>query len=438
MQKRNTLEKDMHRVLVNSDEPNTDGQEPERGIPSIDEPAPLQDIYVYIVREHDEEEPDQPEDGGVIETTRAPQKPSLLALLPFVFALLLTGSSIALQLSLAFHPFIATITIIPKSQQVTLSETLHLGRLLHPVTLSESATAKTTGTGHQDAREAHGFITFYNGEFTSVTVPAGTFLTGSDGVHIITGQDAAIPAGNPPNYGHITIAAHAVQAGSTGNIQAYDINQACCFASVLAKNSEHFTEGQDERTFQTVAKADIDNAARPLQTALSASSKAAFQGQLTPGEHVAPLPCSPAVSPDHQPGQEATRVTVRVSETCRAGAYNTDQLQREALLLVTSQAMRTGGTGYHLAGKCTVVVHMATLRGTTPTLVFSSVSIWVYGLNAKEQEHVKALLAGRTKQEAVHLLQSVPGIASASIAWDEHTKLPKDTRLLRLVLITGW
>jgi Baseplate J-like protein len=365
MQKRNTLEKDMHRVLVNSDGSNTDGQEPEQGIPSIDEPAPLQDIYVYIVREHDEE-PDQPDDAGVIETTLAPQKSSLRALIPFVFALLLTGSSIALQLSLAFHPFIATITILPKSQQVTLSETLQLGRLLHPVTLSESQTVNTTGTGHQDAREAHGFITFYNGEFTSVTVSAGTVLTGADGVQIVTDQDATIPAANPPVFGHVTLSAHAAQPGRKGNIPAYDISHACCAPSVLAKNSSSFSGGQDERNFQAVAQADIENAASTLKTTLAARSNGALQGQLQPGEQVATLPCSPTVSPDHQVGAEAIRVTVIVSETCRAVAYSSTELQRKALLLLSSQVMRTGGAGYHPAGKYTVVVQKAILRGATP------------------------------------------------------------------------
>jgi len=436
MQKRNTLEEDMHRILAKSDEQNTDGQEPEQGIPSIDEPAPLQDIYVYIVREHDEA-PDQPNDAGVIETTLAPKKPSLLTIAIWFFALLLPLASIALQLSLAFHPFIATVTIVPQSQRITLTGTVHLGRVIAPLTVSQSQTIPTTGKGHQDAKAATGFITFYNGQFTAQTIQAGTILTGADGIHIITDQDAMIPAGNPPSYGQTTISAHALQAGSKGNIQAYDINQACCAASVLAKNISSFTGGQNERDYQTVAKADIDNAARPLQTALSESITAAFHGQLNLGEQLAPLPCSPTISPDHQPGQEATRVTVTVSDTCRAVAYNTDQLQREALLLMTSQAMRTVGTGYHLAGKCTVVVHKATLRGATPTLVFSSVSTWVYDLTAKEQEHVKALLAGKTKQEALHLVQSVPGIAGASIAWDENTKLPKDTRSLHLVLITG-
>jgi len=43
---------------------------------------PIEDIYVYIVRDH-EEEPDQPADDDVIETTLAQQKPSILALFPF-------------------------------------------------------------------------------------------------------------------------------------------------------------------------------------------------------------------------------------------------------------------------------------------------------------------------------------------------------------------
>src|SRR2546423_15308488 len=141
-----------------------------------------------------------------------------------------------------------------------------MGRLLNPITLSQSATAGTTGKGHQDSTKATGTITVYNGQFTSQTIQAGTILTGADGVQIITDQDAPIPAANPPIFGQVTVSAHAVQAGSKGNIPAYDINSACCFASVLAKNPDNFTGGQDERNFPTVAKADIASTATPLKT----------------------------------------------------------------------------------------------------------------------------------------------------------------------------
>jgi len=410
-----------------------DGHEPTPPSPP-ESTEPVEDIYVFIVREHDEA-PDQPEDDdAVIDTTLAPKKPSLLALAIVFFALLLPLASIALQLFLAFHPFIATITILPKSRQVTLAETLQLGRLLHPVTLSESATAKTTGTGHQDATQAHGFITFYNGEFTRVTVPAGTILTGANGVHIITDQDAAIPAGNPPSYGQVTISAHAAQAGTTGNIQADDINQACCFASVLAKNPEHFTGGQDARDYQTVAKADIDNAARPLQTALSESSNGAFHGQLTPGEKLIPLPCSPAVSPDHHIGEAAATVTVTVSQTCRAVAYETAALQKSAAAILATEGKKAAGAHYRLIGTVQVTVLHAGITGQARGLASIMVHIagvWGYQFTQAELHRIAQQIAGKPQEAARTILRHVPGIQSATIAGiDETMNLPRNTSLI--------
>src|SRR5207248_10256245 len=149
------------------------------------------------------------------------------------------------------NPPIATVTIIPKSQQVTLNGTLQLGRVLPPLTISQSQTTATTGKGHQPAERASGYITFYNGQFQSITIAAGTILTGSSGVQVITDQDAIIPAGNPPCYGQVSVSAHVIIPGSKGNISAYDINQACCATSVLAKNINAFYGGQDERTYTT-------------------------------------------------------------------------------------------------------------------------------------------------------------------------------------------
>jgi len=361
----------------------TGGEEgEEQSIPHIDgfEPAdPIQDIYILVVREHDEA-PDQPQEEGTVESTRAMHKPPLLALFAGFFALMLPISSIAFQLYLVFNPFIATITIFPKSQQVTLSGTLQLGRLLNPLTLSESATAKTTGTGHQNARAATGYLTVYNGEFTRVPVPAGTVLTGADGVQVVTDQDATIPAGNPPSYGHVTLSAHAAQPGRKGNIPAYDISQVCCAPSVLAKNSSSFSGGQDERNFQTVAKADIANAASPLETTLAASSNGALHGQLHPGEKLIPLPCSRAVAPNHQPGQEATRVTVTVSQTCRAVAYDETVLQATVTPLLTTQAEQRRGAGYRRRGTVAVTITQATVSNNQPFLIFSSHGTWVYAI----------------------------------------------------------
>jgi hypothetical protein len=431
----NNIQEEVNRILESMDNQNEqDDQKPTPPSPP-ERTEPIEDIYVFIVRETDEAEPDQPEDTEVIETTLVQQKSSLLLIAVCFFALLLPISSIAFQLYLAFHPFIATITILPKSQQVTLSGTLQLGRLLNPITVRESQTITTTGKGHQNAKVALGTITLFNGEFTSVTVPAGAILTGADGVQIITDQDAFIPAANPPVFGQVTISAHAVQAGSKGNIQAYDISQACCATSVLAKNLYSFTGGQDARDFQTVSQADIHTASTLLKTKLTKQGMIALQKQMKTGEvMIAPI-CTPTVRSDRQPGDRATKVTVSVSETCKAAAYKTNELQTDATTLLTSQALKTLGASYSLTSHVQVTIKQATITGAHINLVFSSQGIYSYRLSTKAQERIKKLIAGKTTQEALQIVVSLPGIQSAAIHFDDNTKLPKDLKNIHIVQV---
>src|SRR5439155_14572851 len=111
--------------------------------------------------------------------------PAYVICLLFLFIII---SSITFQAYLIFNPPIATVTIIPKSQTVSLSGTLQLGRLLNPITISQSQTVATTGHGHQDAKAATGTVTFYNGLFIQQFIASGTVYTGQDGVEIITTQ----------------------------------------------------------------------------------------------------------------------------------------------------------------------------------------------------------------------------------------------------------
>src|SRR5260370_35371702 len=93
------------------------------------------------------------------------------------------------QFYMLFNPLTVSVTLAARSQQVSLTGTLQLGRVLNPITLSQSQTVPTTGHGHQDAKQATGYITFYNGQLTSVFIPAATTLTGNNRVHIITAPD---------------------------------------------------------------------------------------------------------------------------------------------------------------------------------------------------------------------------------------------------------
>jgi len=79
----------------------------------------IQDIYVLVVREGERATAEPPVDA--LETTLAPEHTETSepfdpgAIATGMFFLFLVFSCLALQLTLAFNPFIATVTIIPTS-----------------------------------------------------------------------------------------------------------------------------------------------------------------------------------------------------------------------------------------------------------------------------------------------------------------------------------
>ena len=400
----------------------------------------IQDVYVLIVREQAEE---QTQIVDNIPTQPAPvtrQQDSFLSAYAFVCcSLLLIASTLAFQVYCVLNPLLATVTLIPRSQQVTISGTMQLGRVLPPLTISQSQTTRATGTGHQIAKAATGYLTFYNGQFQSVTIAAGTILTGASGVQIITDQDAVIPPANPPVFGQVSVPAHALHAGSSGNIPADDINQACCAASVLVKNTTVFSGGQDERTYTIVTHKDIHSLSTVLKTTLAQSITGALQGQLKPEEQLQLLPCSPTVTSDHQPGEETATVTVTVSQTCSAVAYNRQELMTKAAALLATQATQTIGTGYSLFGIAHVTVKQANVSNTPHPLVFLSFQAggtWVYGLSYFAQQQIKRLLAGKSIDEAKAILQQLQGIQQSGIQLTGLTdRIPKNCNLIHLVIL---
>jgi hypothetical protein len=403
----------------------------------------IQDVYVLIVREHE-----VAEDQVQVVDSQPPQpqhepSPSFdyMTLCIVLICCLPILASIFFQVYLFQHPPIATVTIIPTSQTMTLNGTMQLGRVIRPITISQSQTVPTTGKGHQDAKQATGYLTLYNGQFQSVTIAAGTILIGSSGIPIITDQEATIPAANPPSFGYVTVPAHAINAGSRGNIPAYDIHQACCATSVLAKNTQSFSGGQDERTYTTVTHNDIHSISTMLKTTLAHSITGALQGQRKPHEQLLLLPCTPTITSDHQPGDEATSVTVTVSQTCSAVAYNSQELETKATAYLVTQAQHTARAGYSLFGPVNVSVKQARISSTAPHLVFLSfkaTGTWMYGLSSTAQAHIKTVIVGKTTQQALSLLGSMPGVEQATIrftGFGDATRLPTSTGYIHIMLI---
>ncbi|MBV9690081.1 MAG: baseplate J/gp47 family protein [Ktedonobacteraceae bacterium] len=447
-------------------------EQQEHAVPEQDEVADTPDeqpslppkVYVYVLdrplEEHLAEQDEMVESTPTAEQAADPvtqppvrnkRKPHVLLV---VGCLALVGVLAGMLVALLLVPPTATITLVPVSTPIsstllvtvvtgtpTLAHHEVQGRLLSSLVMSQASTVPTTGTGTQQARAAQGIITFYNAALTEQVIPAGTLLTGTDGVEVVTEQEAAIPAGSLSTNGQATVPAHATESGPTGNIKAGDLYGPCCRANVFVQNSAAFTGGQDARTFPMVTQQDLDQAATTLKAALASSVQAAVQAQVHPGEHViSPLPCTPMVTPDHRAGAEASQVTVTVSESCTAETYDAAAIQTLLTQSTTQQATTQLGAGYALTGELeTSILHSSiqdAQRGVV-TLEVKGAGLWSYQFTNAQLDQMKQAIAGTSKAEATALLLHTPGVRSVSVSLAGTSVLPRALDALRVVVVYG-
>ena len=376
-----------------------------------------------------------------------PSRPLLTHRLPVVLLALCVLVCLAVM-AVSLVPLItasATVTIIPVQREITASTTLSVvtsgttekiahqqvsGRRLSSLALSQAETVPTTGRGLQQARPAHGMLTFYNALPQVQNIPSGTLLTSTSGIQIVTEQDAVIPAGTGAVNGEASVTAHAIEVGPQGNIAAGTITGPCCRAYVLVTNRSPFEGGQDARSFPMVLPQDLSGAALGLKTSLSQSVQAALQAQVHPDETlITPVPCTPTVTSSHAAGEEAVQVTVTVEETCSGETYVTQALHAQITQVVTRQATAQLGSGYALVGDVQVTVRPGTLthqqqQQGTLTLQVSGTGTWAYQFDDVHLQQMAHLIAGKSRAQATQLLLHQPGVSQVSVTVSSGTGSP--------------
>jgi hypothetical protein len=370
----------------------------------MDEQEPIKDIYVYIVREQPEEiiveaEPLPPS---------SPRQDDRLAWIITIVGWLLILSITAYGLLLAL-PATATITLISAEQQVTAEGTFTLPAHIFPtISKSESETVPTTGHGHTPARQATGYVTFYNALTSPQTIGAGTSLVGALGIQVITDVTAYVPAGNLSSNGQATVRAHAIAYGPQGNIKAGDIYGPCCKPFIQVVNSA-FSGGQNSRDFQAVAKSDIDGITSSLTTQVAHSMQTSLATLAASDETlVMPVPCTTQHVSNHPIGAEANMVTIKVSETCNPLAYKTSEFLAKASNTLTEAVP---GRTIRL-GEITAHISKAVLQEQVLLLTVNASGDFGYRYDSQALAKV---VAGKSQQEASRLLLQLPGIERVQV-----------------------
>ena len=345
-----------------------------------------------------------------------------LLLVTLLLFLSMAGGAV---LGIVTYPSV-TIDLVPVSRRVSITAQLaHLStRTLAPVTVTQTLRRPTTGHGHQDATHAAGVLTFYNGRFAPQTISRGSILTSSGGIRVATDQTSTIPAAGPQQVGVASVAAHALEAGRSGNILVLAINLAIS-GDLLAKNLAAFAGGKDARDYPAIAQADIATLTAALERALAERIPQAFA--LAPGEAVTPTHCTFVGSVDHALGQEAAQLTETARSSCTGVAYNTQALVHAATSAFTT-ATRPGARYVLVGGVHTRVISVS------PAVTVSIGGLWVYVLSQDDEQVLAAKLAGESQAQARAYLLATGFITQVTIPAGP---LPKDPAHIHFATLIG-
>jgi serine/threonine protein kinase len=395
----------------------------------------------------------------------------LVALPALVLVLIIGGVLVAVANPFRSPPSgvtnaFATVTITPASQKLANSYIITgvtttpdasmrqvAARLLSSQTSPQSQTVSATGTTTIAATHASGTLTLYNYSKTaSVTLTAGTDLPNLQAVAvnmILDGSVTVPPATDPTNPPTGTVSAHVAQAGTIGNLPTVNNGSGgfyyctnCSGNTVKGweiENDSPFSGGKDAQTVRVVQQSDINVAASSLETSNAPDSQQALQGQIHPGEQLVGTPqCTPQETSDHQPGDQASRVTVTVTFTCTGEVYDRAATLSLAAKLLSDQAASQLGKGYNLVGKIATTLTRAlvtnTARGTI-ALTTTALGTWVFQFSPAQKQMLATFIAGKTQQQAQALLQAQTGVQQATINLSGgRNTLPADPHQISIVV----
>lgn len=357
-------------------------------------------------------------------------------------SLIITGITVVVLIALGllfyrpvldlFFPPTATVTIMPDSQQVqhTYQITAVLGvpdpsknqvdaRALYADSQTQSQTAKATGQGHIDGKQARGELTFYNTSPNEQMIPAGTIVFDPNGLAVVNDQAVTLPALNATDgLNGVAVAAHTVNVGSAQNIAAYDFNsQPCCNGTVYVTNTASFSGGEDQQSFTYVQQSDIDGVTQGLSATLTQQATATLQSQIRSNERPAGAPrCAAQVSSDRDAGERAAEVTVHVTTSCVGEVYDLQAVQVLAARKLSQDAAINPGQAYAPVGNILVQVTQ-TVPGDhgNVLLMTSAAGVWAYQFTPAQRAHLSNLIAGKSAQDARSLLLGQTGVRDATI-----------------------
>ncbi|WP_052891262.1 hypothetical protein [Thermogemmatispora carboxidivorans] len=316
----------------------------------------------------------------------------------------------------------ATVTIVPVRQEVVQSYNFLRAqssnfanrqvatRVLSYTTPKRSKTVPgSIAHANIPATSAHGQLVFSS---VSRDVQPGESLL----IHLSNGLDLiVVNHGLISAQGSTTVNAMVEQAGSQGNIPAHFVDGVYQFTgsatsaafTTYISNPAPFTGGADAYNGPEVTQQDIDSAQQDLNLQLRQEARQQLQTQLHPGEDFLSLggdvlDCSAQEQANHRAGDRAATVTVTEQLSCKAVAYDAQNLIHWIEQDLQQRVERSLGAHFGRVGELQTAASLGLIQASQFLVIASGQ--WVLQLDAAGRQAVAQSIAGLSQDEARALL----------------------------------
>jgi hypothetical protein len=355
-----------------------------------------------------------------------------VALLVLLLILLIWGGSALYAIIPASS---ASITITPAKTQFSQNYSLGVvagnpasfeiqGRQILVTSQRISKTVSVTGRGHHNATQARGNVVLSQIQLDNSNTPSSlgiSSISDANGLQIITDDVVPLSQG-----GTVTIAAHADQAGSGGNIPADDLDQPIIIVNTTTQaqigtgyiaNPASFTGGTDARDFTFVKQSDFDHVTQPFLSQVTPVTQEKVMQQIQTGEHLAKdMECKSTIASNHRVNDEASAVTVQVSVACQALVYSDQVVHTAVASLYQHDGLARFGDGYNLVGDMVMGAISTSNVNNNPQLVLNVAGIWSFQYTDARKQDIERMIAGKPQDAARLLLHVRKDIQNVVIA----------------------
>jgi hypothetical protein len=151
---------------------------------------------------------------------------------------------------------------------------------------------------------------------------------------------------------------------------------------------------------------------------------------------ISPIPCTTSSQSNHRVGDEATNLSVTVTQNCTIASYSPQAFNKRLMTEFSQSILHQFGIGYTLLGSPTS--HVTDTEIQPGQIEFQVAAMALYGLDfsASKTNQLSEQIAGKSRQATVNILKRETGVDKITLDLpNDMNSLPTDTTKIHFIVI---